>query len=218
MLKTDYLTKMIAQFKAALELITKLKNENNSDGAITVIDDTFKDLFRLNSMFFHSFSDENLVEILKTNGILETDKCIIIAKLLEEKAEAYASLELNSDSFYTYLKSLNLFLEAYLSDSGPELADYFQDINTIIDKIENYELPDHIKNKLFSYYFMVGSYDKTEDILYDLLETSNNNKLVIDMGANFYQKLLALDDESLENGGLPRDEVEDGLSNLKEKY
>lgn len=217
MLKSDFTKKLIEQFKTALKEITELKEQNNMNGALIAIQNTFSNLFRLNSMFFDSVSDENLVEILKVNGVIEKDKTIIIAKLLEEEASIYEKIGNEKDSFYLYLKSLNLMLEAFFCDREAELTYYFSDIDTLYNTISSFVIPNNIKNKLLRYYEEVKNYATAENILYDLLESCNYSDDSINQGIEFYTRLLAKDDTDLIEGNLPRDEIKEALNSLKKQ-
>src|SRR5207245_11050876 len=59
-----------------------------------------------------------------------------------------------------------------------------------------------------SYYETRGMLDKAEDALFDWLDTSDPE--APNSGLAFYERLSAKNDQDLERGGLPRDEVEEG--------
>ncbi|HEV2660598.1 MAG TPA: DUF6483 family protein, partial [Ktedonobacteraceae bacterium] len=71
-------------------------------------------------------------------------------------------------------------------------------------------------SKLFAYYELSGQYARAEDTLFDLLETGNNREMV-ESGRAFYTRLLAKSDADLQAGNLARDEVDEGLAQLKMK-
>lgn len=214
MLESGYTKKLIEQFKAALIRIEELKLENNPEEALGVIQQAFSSMFRLNSMFFDSVSIDNLLDILRANGVIEKDKAIIISKLLEEEAELLEKMNKPNDSFYLYVKSLNLFLEAFLCDREAELISYLEDIDIIFGKVCDYKLPDKVLTALISYYEQKQHYDSGDDMVFELLDNSNNSPEAVDIGINFYKKLLTKSDEELVSGNLPRKEAEEGLLEL----
>ncbi|HUX39412.1 MAG TPA: DUF6483 family protein [Rectinemataceae bacterium] len=65
-----------------------------------------------------------------------------------------------------------------------------------------------------SYYEDIGSFDKAEDLLYEMLSVSDSQ--IFALGKAFYDRLIALDDEVLKRGRLPRGEVEEEISHLGE--
>ena len=59
-----------------------------------------------------------------------------------------------------------------------------------------------------------GTYARAEDELFALLESAHGHADAIGMGEAFYERLLALDDATLDAGGLPQAEVEAGLAEI----
>lgn len=218
MLKRNLTAELVGKFNEALAKIKEYREEGKNEEALILIDNTLKDLFRLGFKFFNSFSDENLIDMVKTDGTINADKCIMMAKLLEEDAEILEDLGNSDESFYIYLKSLNLFLEAFLNkDEDCDLQVFFSDIDIIIEKICDYKVPVILQNKMIDYYVKIGNYDKAENILYEILEENDFNKNLLEKGISFYEELLNKDDEDLENGNLSKEEIIESLSSLKKK-
>ena len=218
MLKRNLTAELVGKFNEALAKIKKYKVERDYDEALNVIDSTLKDIFRLGFKFFNSFSDENLIDMVKTNGTINADKCIMMAKLLEEEAEILEALGKSNEAFYINLKSLNLFLEAYVNkDENCDLQNFFSDIDLIIEKICDYKVPITLQNKMIDYHIKSKNYDKAENILYEILEDNNFDKDVLEKGISFYETLLTKSNEDLENGNLSTEEVIESLSILKSK-
>ncbi|KZL93780.1 DUF6483 family protein [Clostridium magnum] len=218
MLKRNLTAELVGKFNEALAKIKEYREEGKNEEALIVIDNTLKDLFRLGFKFFNSFSDENLIDMVKTDGTINADKCIMMAKLLEEDAEILEDLGNSDESFYIYLKSLNLFLEAFLNkDEDCDLQGFFSDMDIIIEKICNYKVPVILQNKMIDYYIKTKNYDKAENILYEILEENDFNKNLLEKGISFYEELLNKDDEDLENGNLSKEEIIESLSSLKKK-
>ena len=63
----------------------------------------------------------------------------------------------------------------------------------------------------------IGSFGKAEDQLFEIIATEPNNPAVLDLGIGFYQRLLQENDPVLQEGNLPRTEVEAGLAELQER-
>lgn len=218
MLKRNLTSELVAKFKEFMDKILKLRKEGKNQEALTVIDNTFKEIFRLSSKFFNSFSDENLLDMIKTDGTINADKCIMMAKLLEEEALIFEDENNLDEAFYMNLKSLNLFLEAYVNkNDNCDLQNYFSDIEPIIEKVCSYKIPISIQNKLMDYYLKTNSYDKAEDMFYDILENNNFDGDIIKKGLDFYESLLLKDDNDLNKNNLPREEINESIKFLKNK-
>lgn len=62
-------------------------------------------------------------------------------------------------------------------------------------------------------YFVMGAYATAEDHLWKAIDTSRSPQTMM-LGTTFYCSLLRLDDEKLETGELPRDEIIEALDEL----
>jgi pentatricopeptide repeat protein len=218
MLKRNLTSELVAKFKEFMDKILNYRKDGKNKEALATIDDTFKEIFRLSSKFFNSFSDENLLDMIKTDGTINADKCIMMAKLLEEEALIFEDENNLDEAFYMNLKSLNLFLEAYVNkDNDCDLQDYFSDIQPIIEKVYQYKIPLSMQNKIIDYYVKMERYDKAEDMFYDILEHNDFNKNTLEKGILFYESLLLKDDKALDESNLPREEITESLSFFKSK-
>jgi tetratricopeptide (TPR) repeat protein len=215
MQKRDHLVEIIKQFKKSMERTHLLVESGSYDEALENIDKTFKSIFRLNVNFFNSLSEDDILELIKDSGVLDADKCIILAELLKEEGYVFEKKADINNSLYILTKALNLLLQSFLINPNAELNLYYNDIDSIYTHIQDYEISNEIKEKLFEYFQQIGSYAKAEDTLYELLDTIENNSKIIEKGLKFYSILKHKETLDLIKGGLPLDEVLDGIENLK---
>ena len=218
MLKINANSELIRKFSEIIEGIIKKIEDGDYDKALSDIDGAFKDFFRLGSKFFNSLTEENLLDMVKTNNILDADKCIIMSKLLMEEGRALEKLYDANESFYLYQKSIFLYIEAYLNvDEEVELDKYFCDIELLISQVSEYKLSLKLQKQIISYYFKKGKYDIAENVLYEILENTDCNAESLDYAINFYKTLLSKEDVELTNGNLPREEIIFSLDSLKKR-
>lgn len=217
MLKSNLSKRLTNQFEESFEEVLNLTNDKDYDAALRLIDETFSNLFRLNSLFFNSMSNDNLIDILKVGGEIEKDKAIIISKLLEQRAHILAIQGKDNESFYIYIKALNLFIEAFLCDKETDLNRYFKDIPVIIEKTSGYVLSEETLKRIISYYKEVGDFASGEDYLYELFDATGKDEDSITFAKEFYDFLIKLDDAALEKGNLSREEVLEAKSSLSSK-
>ncbi len=217
MINKDYILRMAEKIGRSLAIILGLRKYNQHEEALIYIDDTLLRTVGLTSRFINSISDEMLVTTISPLGVLNIDACLWIAALLKAEGDIYEEdLDKSNESYYRYQKSLYLFLTAILDEHIPSDADLYKDIEQLLQKLDDYELPLPLKSKLFAYYELSGQYAKAEDTLFDLLETGNNREIV-ESGRAFYTRLLAKSDADLQAGNLGREEVDEGLEQLKMK-
>jgi tetratricopeptide (TPR) repeat protein len=66
-------------------------------------------------------------------------------------------------------------------------------------------------------YHAVGRYAQAEDQLWKAIDAVQGDGQPMLVAADFYLRLMRYEDEQLENGDLPRDEVQDGFDELKSR-
>jgi hypothetical protein len=66
-------------------------------------------------------------------------------------------------------------------------------------------------------YEQVGAFGKAEDVLFAMMESEPNEPGLVSFGIAFYQRLAGKSDVSLNDGNLPRTEVESGLAELERR-
>ncbi len=215
MVNKDYILRMAEKFGRALAIILHLREYNKHEEALIYADDLLLQMTGLTSSFINSVSDEMLIQAISPLGMLNVDKCLWIAVLLKAEGEIYQEMENSNESYYRYLKSLGLYLLALSRDATMQDTTLYDDIEELLNKLEDYELPLSMKEKLFPYYEQIGKYDKAEDILFDLIEADTARNAFFERGRAFYKRLRAKNDADLLLGNLSRDEVEEGLAQLE---
>ncbi len=224
MINKDYILRMAEKIGRSLAIILGLRKYNQHEEALIYIDDTLLRTVGLTSRFINSLSDEMLVTTISPLGMLNIEACLWIAALLKAEGDIYEEdLDKSNESYYRYQKSLYLFLTAVLQEHIPTDADLYKDIEQLLQKLDDYELPLPLKSKLFAYYELSGQYAKAEDTLFDLMEShetskpseTNDKRELIASGRAFYTRLLAKSDADLQAGNLARDEVDEGMAQLE---
>ncbi len=226
MINKDYILRMAEKIGRSLAIILGLRQYNQHEEALIYIDDLLLKTVGLTSRFINSISDQTLVATISPLGVLNVDACLWIASLLKAEGDIYEEdLDKTNESYYRYQKALYLFLEVVLHEHIPADADLYKDIEQLLKKLEDYELPLPLKNKLFAYYELSGQYARAEDTLFDLMETYGADKAgeiddkreLIERGRAFYTRLQAKSDADLQAGNLAREEVDEGLEQLEQK-
>jgi hypothetical protein len=209
MVSKDYFMRMIEQLAAFLSAIVFNKKIKNFDFALEKIEDAYNGLLYLDG---NKIKNLDVNEIIKNNtygNVLNKDNIEIIASLLFEEADIIEQINgLNKMSLEYYQKSFVLFclLVNEMNIQKNEKTD------EIINKLKKYEVTNETKYKMYEYYEKKGLYGKAEDKLYELRE--NNYLNITNEIKTFYKKILEKDDETLEKGNLPRDEIIEEMNKL----
>jgi len=215
MVNKDYILRMAEKFGRAMAIILHLRKYSKHEEALIYADDMLLQMTGLTSSFINSVSDEMLIQAISPLGMLNVDKCLWIAVLLKAEGEIYQEMEKSNESYYRYLKSLNLYLLALSREASMQDTTLYNDIAEILNKLEDYELPLSMKEMLFPYYEHIGKYDKAEDVLFEVIEADTTNTTFFERGRAFYKRLRTKNDADLLVGNLSRDEVEEGLAQLE---
>lgn len=214
MFRRDYLMNMIEQMTEAVGQILQLKKELKHQEALLVIDEFLDKRFGISGKLIRSLSDKDLMAVLTTNGVIETDKIQAIAVTLKQESDLYAETGNDDASFVSGLKALQLFMRLSLVDAEPTITNPSKEAGELLERFKTYELPSYTKQLQAEWLEGEGQFDRAEDVLYELMEDGVTSSEEMEA---FYRRLLFYADEKLEAGGLPREEVEYGLQALVSK-
>jgi tetratricopeptide (TPR) repeat protein len=220
MMEKDYILRLIQQFSRVLLQILHLREIKDYEGALTYIDDVFKQTLGFGSDLINSVPDKTLLAMLTSFDILDSEKCLLVAHLLKAEGDIYVDQGDFDTSYYRYLKSLHLFLAVLLlSNSDITDPDIFLEIEELLNKLEDYEFPAKIKSQLFRYYERIGRYSKAEDMLFEVIEADDEESEaqagIVEQGIAFYERLLKKKDMELTAGNFSREEARQGLAQLR---
>ena len=71
MFGNDYIMKMISSFTAVVAQLLGLKKDMNHEQVFIVVNDTLEKFYRLNSKLLQSLTNEDLLALMHSNGILD---------------------------------------------------------------------------------------------------------------------------------------------------
>ena len=212
MLHRDHLMRLVEQLVQALAKIDILKEQQNYSQALDVIRETGKLLVGVDLSMLNFISDSDLLTLFKAGDPLNAGRFIVLAGLLYEEGDINLILEKNNESFRCYLKSLVLYCEAIKFKEILNQQDYFDKIETIVQKLSGYDLTWNAKSSLIIYYEATGKYSGAEDLIFELAEAGDEQ--ILSSGISFYQRLLLKTDEEIEKGNLTREEIENAILEL----
>ncbi|RIX50861.1 hypothetical protein D3P08_19405 [Paenibacillus nanensis] len=211
MFQRDYFMRMINQMTEALGQVMGLRKQMKQEEALLVLDELLDKHFRLSSKLIRSLSDEDLMKMMTTNGIVDTNQLQAIAILMKQEALLHGELGRETEFYAMCVRSLRLFIRLSLMKAEPTIVEPDGEIEELLELTRSYELPVPAKRLLMAWYESKGRYDQLENVMFELVEA---RALPAADAALVYDRLLALDDEELAAGGLPRDEIRQGLEEL----
>ncbi|AWB47043.1 hypothetical protein DCC85_18555 [Paenibacillus sp. CAA11] len=214
MLRRDYLVRMIEEMTDMIATVFNLKQQKKYTEALWELDEQYKKQFRLNGTLVNSLSLKDLIEVFRMGDKIEADKLQSLARLMKEEGGIYLEQNKEDEAVIRYMKALHLFMYASFHGADRELWNIDREVQELRTAVKGYQLPVETEQLLMSYEEREGRFDSAEDSLYRLLKSGTTG---IGEGTAFYERLLNLEDEKLEQGNLPREEVEEGLAELRRR-
>lgn len=214
MLHRDYFMRQMEQAVRLMQMALGLIKLQDYPEAFEMLDDGFQRFFGVNSTFVNAMPIEYLLSMLTQGEMLDKDGCLLMATMLKTEGEIYEASGDDERCYHRYVRALSLILKAFESQRQHNCPPEWAEVDDLMQKLAQFELPLEMQEQLFGYYYAVGHYAKAEDFFWQWIEAGEFNKNIIDSGREFYNMLLRLSDEALLAGGLPRREVQAGLEEI----
>lgn len=135
-----------------------------------------------------------------------------VADLLREQGEIFALQGRTVDSGHARRLALGVYLEAIQSGDTFITAELLDKVEQLVEL--TWQLPPgaDVLSRLVRYFEARGNYARAEDAAFAWLESGDTQAR--EAGRAFYERILKLDDATLERGGLPRAEAEQGMKDF----
>jgi len=118
----------------------------------------------------------------------------------------------NDDFLRKYLRAFSILSPIAVEEKETKLLNFRDNLIFVIEKLLQYHLPIETSKEIFNTLEAIGDFSKAEDLAFEILEEDADFKKVL---IEFYEKILTLDDASIENGNLTRDEILISINDLK---
>lgn len=212
--RNDYIVRLIQQLGVALGQIIFRKGREEYDEAEAIIARTAQSLLGFDMALLRRLSDEGIISLLRRPDTADVGAFIAAAELLAQQGDIDEALGRPDGGYDCRHKALSLFLEACLGNPDACGDEYAGKIDALTDRVSASPLPPTIRRKLFAYCEQAGDYAGAENVIHHMLE--DRDPQAWERGVAFYERLRGKSDAELEAGGLPREEVEDGLTAFEE--
>lgn len=219
MLRRDYLLRQIEQFVAVVMRMTGLTKAGQWEEASSVARAQFQALAGEDVTKLLQMSDTELLARLAEGdaGYGIEEKIFMLARLFKETGDILKGQGRIEESRTCYVKGLHLLIETVANDPTVPRPDFVPTTDSFLIALHDSPLDFETNAMLMRHYEQAREYAKAEDALFNILDAEPANTELLDFGIGFYQRLLRLDDETLEVGNLPRAEVNAGLAELNQR-
>lgn len=213
--ETDYILRMIAEFgQQWAYLLGQLRSSDDGHTLVTVDEICQGQLGVPLHFVLHASEDALLARMRAIDAAEGYAARIGLAALLMAASTSYQQQHDRDAARLCRVKALHLMLAVLTQHPDLPLPAYAPDVESLISSVSDEPLPAATATLLIRHYEQQGAYAKAEDLLFFLLEDEATPQRIL-QGIAFYERLLTLDDATLEAGALPRIEIEAARAELR---
>ena len=213
-MQQDYILRMIQQLSGFVTGLLQLRKSGRSTEALHQIENAYGRFTGLSATLIHAISEDDLIQLLRARGGIDPDRAWARAELMREEALTYDELGQEAEATPRFLKSLRLYLEVLdVIEEMPGVLNV-DGLEEVAERVSDLELTASTRSRLVQYYVDTRRFDRAENIVLWNLEAAGESAKAINEGVAFYDELQGLADRDLEEGGLSRDEVDQGIERL----
>ena len=207
MFESDFILRLVQQLTQALARILGRRAAGEEDQLEEELDEFTRTGFGMSLELLASMRDDELFQLIVRDHHADYERLALLARILYERSQSTRAACVGEPAWSR--KALRIL--AALGESGHTEAqtEHRQAFRVLLAAHDTGAPAMSVLHDLWLGYEAVGDFARAEDKLYALVATAPED--YVDAGQAFYQRLLTRDDDTLENGGLPRDEVQEGL-------
>ncbi len=219
MIRRDYLLRMIAEFLELLNRLQSLKREEDWNEAAGLINSEFERLMGTGAEAVERLSDtELLAKIIQGEPTqIVRDKTLMVTALLKEAGDTAAAQGREEQSRLFFIKGLHLLLDVMSQGELSDWPDFVPKVEAFTSALGSGPVPLQTLARLMQHYERAGDFAKAEDALFAIVQMEPCAPGLLEFGTSFYERLSRHTDRALEEGNLPRPELEAGVQELRRK-
>jgi hypothetical protein len=145
------------------------------------------------------------------------DKTLLVVSVLQEAGDLEFMQDRAERGRAFYLKGLHLLLEVLAREDVFEWPEFVPKVEAFMAGLQDSILPMRTQAMLMRHYERTGQFAKAEDALFAMVEEDPANARLLEFGLSFYERLKGQSDAALNEGNLPRPEVEAGFADLQKR-
>lgn len=221
LVQRDYILRLFEQMGQVIAVVVGLKKNGEPTEALRVASDGLHGLVGFKLEDIEQLAAEDIVQLIRLSrsghaspGEQVAGQLGVVGRVLDEIADIHDIQSEPERADRARLKALHIYLVVLVEEQSG-IDDVRAAVGPLVERLSEYVLPFAIADLLWRHYEQQGDFARAEDTLFEMLETGGHDRGVVDNAIAFYQRLLAMPDRDLDIGGLPRDEVLAGLSELE---
>ena len=135
MINKDFILRLAERMGRELAILLGLCKREKYQEALIYIDDLLLRMSGLTSRSINVLSEEMLLKALSPLGNLNVEACLWIAIMLKAEGQIYEDQGNPNESYYRYLKSLNLLLTALRHEPIEDRTQFSTELRELLAKL-----------------------------------------------------------------------------------
>lgn len=213
MIRRDFVLRSIQQLTQVLARVLHLKDRQEYEQALREVGQGLREFGGAEPGAAPARSIEDWIALCRKHPDSAGGLMLSVADLLTEQGELFLRDQRVAESTHARTLALGLLIEAMLTEECFVTVDLVTKVDVLIEQSRETPLPSAVVRRLVAYSEARGQFANAENALYDWLETGDLDAPA--EGRLFYERMAALSDASLANGGFSRPEVEQGLADWR---
>jgi len=208
MIRRDYMLRMVAEMAQVLTRVISLKGRQEYDQALKEINAALRELRDDSDGSATELSLADWIALCRKHEQAASGLMIAVAELLKEQGDVLTSQNNPDGSAKSRALALGLFLEGLLNGETFVTAELLGKVEELFGQVRSTLSDSEVWRRLLRYFEARGRFARAEDALFAWLATGDSAAMT--EGLSFYQRLSEQSDTILEQGDLPRAELEQG--------
>ena len=159
----------------------------------------------------HLTYDDLIAPLYTAPEVIDPERAALTAELLRQQGELFRMEGDPERAEASQRHALRLYLRVYLSGSAHQSPDTARRIRFLLFDLDWRTLDPTAWPLLFRFYDHTGAYGEAENVLFAYAETPLADESLLREGLAFFRRLRAKDPALLAEGGLPYEEIGEGV-------
>lgn len=213
--RSDYLLRLIQQLARVVARLMELRGARRYDDAVALLDETTRQFFGVDLRLATALALPDLMALLAEKHGSTARSAELLAEILVQEAEIRRETGDGDRAAAALRRAGALVLAATgLPDLTPDELQEGSRLAGQLRRAGATTLGTEELRRMAELHERAGDFGAAEDAYFLLRSRADAEPDATERARAFYERLLARSDEELELGGLPRDEVREGLDSL----
>ncbi len=208
MIRRDFVMRTIQQMTQALASVLRLKGHQEYEQALREIGRALREFGEGDESPDHRRTLNDWLALCRKNPGSAGGVMLAVADVLREQGEIFSLQDKAADGLCARQLAAGLFIEAMLREECFVSGDLVSKVEQLVEQCAASPMPPELLCRLVSYFEVRGDFARAEDALFEWLDTGDPE--AASEGRTFYERLAAMSDDTLVQGGLTRAEIEQG--------